>query len=107
LCINRDATVEIEVSEVWLEARYRGIALGRALARKIASIVMTTLEQIDGRTGEAGLKSVDLRPCVCGDVYSDSGSRFVKDVASALAFETRYATWLSIEIGNIACDLRW
>ncbi len=107
LCINRDARIEIEVREVWLEARYRGIALGRALAAKIASIVMTTLEQVDGRAGEVGLKSLYLWPLVCGDVYSDSGARFVKDVASALAFETRYATWFSIEIGNIACDLRW
>lgn len=107
LCIHCDASIEIEVYEVWLEARYRGIALGRALAGKIASIAMTTLEQVDGRAGEVGLKSLYLWPLVCGDVYSNSGARFVKDVASALAFETRYATWFSIEVGNIACDLRW
>jgi hypothetical protein len=107
LCVRCDASVEIEVYEVWLEARYRGIALGRDLASKIASMVMSALEQLDGRVSEAGLKTLSVKLLVCGDIYSESGARFVKDVASSLTFETCYGVWFRLEIEDIACDLRW
>ncbi|WP_213779536.1 hypothetical protein [Caballeronia sp. dw_276] len=107
LCVRCDASVEIEVFEIWLEARYRGISLGRDLASKIASMVMSTLERLDGRISEAGLKSLSLKLVVCGDIYSESGARFVKNVASSLTFETCYAVWFRLEIEDIACELRW
>ncbi len=99
--------VEADINEVWLDAQYRGIGLGRVLATKVASIVMSTLEQVDIRLAQARRSGVRLSILVCGDVYSMSGEEFVRHVATALEFETRYAEWFCIETGSIDCDPRW
>ncbi|CAB3690786.1 hypothetical protein [Paraburkholderia rhynchosiae] len=107
LCIRCDGSVEIGVQEVWLEARYRCIALGQDLARKIALLAQSAFEQVDSRASDTGLEQLSLNLLVSGDVYSESGACFVRSVAAALDFETRYATWFIIQIKSIACDPRW
>jgi ribosomal protein S18 acetylase RimI-like enzyme len=105
--INDTNAVEVEIHEVWLETRYRRIALGRSMAEKIASILISTLEQFDERIETLSVLAVDLSVLICGDVYSLAGDRFVKDVADALDFALRDQCWFGIAAIEIECDPRW
>lgn len=96
--------IEIDIHEVWLAAKYRGIGLGKSLAETVAEKTMHAISVLDGRLFDARPASVThrLKIGVGAEIHSPSGRQFLKNVISALDFELRFSEWLSLSTESIA-----
>lgn len=70
--------VVVEIGEVWLTPRYRGLGIGAMVADRVVCLLAQALLELDGRlSGE--LVPVEIE--VGADVYSESGADFVHRVS--------------------------
>jgi ribosomal protein S18 acetylase RimI-like enzyme len=106
-------SVEVEVLEIWLAPRHRGIGVGDALAEGVAQLSVAGVVAIDRRMNEHKAPVTPFRLTVAADVYSSSGARFLGTTAHYVKEElaepvVKFSQGLRcIAIDDIEVDPRW
>jgi ribosomal protein S18 acetylase RimI-like enzyme len=105
-------SIEVEVLEIWLAPRHRGIGVGDALAQGVAQLSVAAVVAIDQRMNEQRAPNTSFRLTVAADVYSSSGARFLGTTAQYIKEQLAelvvlFSTGLRcIAIDDIAVDPR-
>lgn len=74
---------ELEILEIWVTPKHRGIGVGAALAQAVAQLVVAGLMDLECRlSGEETPVRFEFR--VCADIHSSSGAYFLQLTARRL-----------------------
>ncbi|SAK42557.1 hypothetical protein AWB77_00466 [Caballeronia fortuita] len=96
----------VELDEAWLKPAYRGLGLGMILSRRVADLATFSLRELESRVSQQALQqSLDIS--VSGDVYSESGERFVPNVAESLVFSLNEHTWSALTLSDVEAAPHW
>lgn len=97
----------MEVDEVWLESLYRKRGVGLEMACGVADIAIESLREIERRLTEAGTEAESLEFDVSANVYSQSGKKFLFDVASSLEIGLSTLELTALRVSAVGCNPRW
>lgn len=76
-------SIEIEVLEIWVVPRHRGVGVGASLAEAVAQLAVAGLVELEIRLSRAGLPTL-FSFAIGADIHSSSGAHFLRTATSFL-----------------------
>ncbi|BCZ85038.1 hypothetical protein PTKU64_87130 [Paraburkholderia terrae] len=70
-------SIEIEVLEIWVVPRHRGVGVGAALAESVAQLAVAGLLELESRLSRQR-KATRFSLAVLADIHSSSGAHFLR-----------------------------
>lgn len=77
------ASIEIEVLEIWVIPRHRGVGAGASLAEAVAQLAVAGLVELEIRPSRAGAPTL-FSFAIGADIHSSSGAHFLRKTTSFL-----------------------